>query len=96
MTTIYFPIITFTLVFLTGLTIGIYISSLFNKRKQTNYDDFSPPADHDEDPSIVTKEDGLDVTYIDHNGNKVKVPVQNITGDPSFLRDDINHKKTKS
>jgi hypothetical protein len=63
MTTILFPVLTFTIVLLMGIVIGIYISSQIEKKIDKSIE------------SATSKY----FTYIDNNGNKLKHPIQDHT-----------------
>ena len=63
MTTIIFPILTFSLTFIAGVVLGIFISSQIEKRIEKS----------------IEKESKKFLTYIDQNGNVIKHPIQDAT-----------------
>jgi hypothetical protein len=79
MTTILFPVLTFTMIFLLGIVIGIYISSQIEK----NID------------KSIQKVSSKYFTYKDQNGNTLKCPVQNHTLDNYMSLRDIPKTKIK-
>lgn len=79
MTTILFPILTFTMIFLLGIVIGIYISSQIE-----NHIDKS-----------IQKVSSKYFTYKDQNGNTLKCPVQNHTLEDHVTLRDIPKTKIK-
>tara|TARA_R110000851_G_C13073102_1_gene565051 strand:+ start:55 stop:489 length:435 start_codon:yes stop_codon:yes gene_type:complete len=79
MTTIFFPILTFAMVFLLGIVIGIYISSQIE-----NHIDKS-----------IQKVSSKYFTYKDQNGNTLKSPVQNHTLENHVSLMDIPKTKIK-
>lgn len=63
MTTIFFPILTFSLVFILGLCIGIFIQQKIEKKVEKSIKDISKKY----------------FTYTDQNGNIIKYPIQDST-----------------
>ena len=80
MTTILFPLLTFTLVFILGIIFGIYISKHIEKKIETR----------------IQKNIKAFFTYKDQNGNILKIPIQDHTMiTPDLTLDDIRKSKIK-
>ena len=80
MTTIIFPILTFAIIFILGITIGFYISTKIENKIETR---------------IQNKLESF-FTYKDQNGNIIKIPIQDHTMiTPDLTLDDIRKSKIK-
>ena len=79
MTTIIFPIITFSIVLILGICIGFFISSQLEKKIDKSIKDVSKKY----------------FTYIDENGNTLKFPIQNHTLFKSISLKEFTMKKIK-
>jgi hypothetical protein len=79
MTTILFPILTFSMVLILGICIGIFISSQLEKKIERSIKDISKNY----------------FTYIDENGNTLKCPIQNHTLDQTITLKEFQSKRIK-
>ena len=79
MTTIIFPIITFSIVLILGICIGFFISSQLEKSIDKSIKEVSKKY----------------FTYIDENGNTLKSPIQHHTFGKSISLKELSSKKIK-
>ena len=79
MTTIFFPILTFSMILILGICIGIFISSQLEKKIERSIKDISKKY----------------FTYIDENGNTLRCPIQNHTLDQTITLKEFHSKKIK-